>query len=177
MSSVVKNSSLTVPVIAVGVTSLINPQKGEQKTQGGENACLRQLTDATIARCRTRRRRCLITHEQDNSEPRGCSDAPSPGRSAILIWWWFLGLILDRRLARWPLFGMFVVLAALLLWAAAPTPGVFRLRIDYRASHLSTTLLILRFLTPAAWFTLLTSLLVVNVKCVVPSKVTSPLRL
>lgn len=89
---------------------------------------------------------------------------------AILIWWWFLGWILDRRLARWPLFGIFVVLVALLLWAATSTPDVFRLRIDYRASHLSTTLLILRFLTPVAWFILLTSLLLVKARRVVPSK-------
>jgi hypothetical protein len=89
---------------------------------------------------------------------------------AILIWWWFLGSILERRLARWPVFGMFVVLVALLLWAATSTPSVFRLRIDYRASHLSTTLLILRFLTPAAWFTLLTSLLLVKARRVVSCK-------
>jgi hypothetical protein len=88
---------------------------------------------------------------------------------AILIWWWFFGLILKRRLARWPVFGMFVVLVALLLWAATSTPGAFRLRIEYRAFHLSTTLLTLRFLTPAAWFTFI-SLLLVKAGRVVPCK-------
>ncbi len=82
----------------------------------------------------------------------------------ILIWWWFLGLTLDRGLTRWRFFGMFVVLVALLLWTAAAVPGVFRLRLDYQPFHLSTTLLILRFLTPAAWFIALTSLLLVEAK-------------
>jgi len=75
-----------------------------------------------------------------------------------------LGLTLDRGLTRWRFFGMFVVLVALLLWTAAAVPGVFRLRLDYQPFHLSTTLLILRFLTPAAWFIALTSLLLVEAK-------------
>ena len=86
---------------------------------------------------------------------------------AILIWWWFLGLTLDRGLARWPLFGMLVVLVALLLWSAVAVPSVFRFGLDYRAFDLSTALLILRFLTPAVWFIALTSLLLVRAKRVV----------
>jgi hypothetical protein len=44
--SVVKNFSLTVPVIAVGVTSNIarfDPDKGEQMAQAYDIACFRQL--------------------------------------------------------------------------------------------------------------------------------------
>jgi hypothetical protein len=88
---------------------------------------------------------------------------------AILIWWSFLGLTLDRGLARWSSFGMFVVLFALILWGATTIPGIFRLRLDYRAFHVSTTLLILRLLTPAAWFIALTSLLCVGKRRVVPA--------
>ncbi len=81
-----------------------------------------------------------------------------------LIWWWFLGLTLDRGLTRWSLFGMLVVLVALLLWAAATVPAVYRIRFDDRTFHLSTRLLILRFATPAAWFIALTSLLLMRAK-------------
>jgi hypothetical protein len=81
---------------------------------------------------------------------------------AILMWWWFLGLTLDRGLTRWPFFAMFIVLVMLLLWAATAIPGIFRLRLDCRVFHLSTTLLILRFTTPAAWFIALTYLLFVE---------------
>ena len=88
---------------------------------------------------------------------------------AILTWWWFLGLTLDRGLDRWSFFGMFVVLVALLLWAATTIPGICRLPLDYRAFHVSTTLIILRFLTPAAWFIVLTFLLCVEPKRVVPA--------
>lgn len=70
---------------------------------------------------------------------------------AILIWWWFLGLVLDRGLGRWPFLGMFVVLSALLLWAATAIPGIFRLRLDDQVFYLSTTLMIARLLTPVAW--------------------------
>lgn len=83
---------------------------------------------------------------------------------AILIWWSFLGFALDRGSARWPVLGMFVVLAALLLWAAVATPSVFRLRLSYQAFGLSTTLVILRVLTPAAWFTALTGLTLMQAK-------------
>lgn len=88
---------------------------------------------------------------------------------AILTWWWFLGLTLDRGLARWSFFGMFVVLVTLLLWGATTTPGLFRLQLAYGAFPVSTTLLILRFLTPAAWFIALTSLLCVGKRRVVPA--------
>ena len=77
---------------------------------------------------------------------------------AILIWWWFLGFTLDRGLGRWPFLAMVVVLVALLLWSATAIPGVFRLRLDDQ-SLLSATLLIVRFLTPVAWFIALTPLL------------------
>ena len=83
---------------------------------------------------------------------------------AILIWWCFLGFTLDRGLARWSLFGMSVVLVALLLWTAAVIPSIFRLRLDYRAFNLSTTLLILRLMTPVAWFIVLTSLSLARAK-------------
>lgn len=89
---------------------------------------------------------------------------------AILAWWWFLGLTLDRGLTRWSFLGMFVVLVTLLLWAATAIPGIFRLRLDYRPFHVSTSLLILRFLTPAVWFIVLTSLLCVKGKRVVPTR-------
>jgi hypothetical protein len=78
---------------------------------------------------------------------------------AILTWWWFLGLTLDRGLTRWSFFGVVAVIVALLLWGATTIPGMFRLRLDYRAVNVSTTLLILRFLTPVAWFTALMYLL------------------
>jgi hypothetical protein len=87
----------------------------------------------------------------------------------ILTWWWFLGLTLDRGLTRWSFLGMFVVLVTLLLWAASAIPGIFRLRLDYRPFHVSTSLLILRFLTPAAWFIALASLLCVGKRRVVPA--------
>ena len=89
----------------------------------------------------------------------------------ILTWWRFLGLSLDRGLTRWSFLGMFVVLVTLLLWAATAIPGIFRLPLDYyRPFHVSTSLLILRFLTPAAWFIALTSLLCVKGKRVVPTR-------
>jgi len=83
---------------------------------------------------------------------------------AILIWWWFWGLTLDRGLARWPLFGMLVVLVPLLLWSAVAVRSVFRLQLDYPVFHLSTALLVLRFLTPALWFVALTCLLLAKVR-------------
>jgi hypothetical protein len=77
---------------------------------------------------------------------------------AILTWWWFVGFTLDRGLTRWSLFAMSVVLVTLLLWSAAVIPAVFRLRPDYSAPDLlSTILLFLRFITPVAWFVFLTS--------------------
>lgn len=77
---------------------------------------------------------------------------------AILIWWWFLGLRLDRGMVGWPLLGMSVVVFALLLWTATALPAVFRLRLD-ELSTVSTTLLVLRFLTPAAWLLVLVCLM------------------
>ena len=82
---------------------------------------------------------------------------------AILVSWFFLGWTLERGLARWSFFVTFVVLVALLFWAAIATPGIFRIRFDYRVD-LSTTLIILRFLTPAAWFVALTWLLYLKAK-------------
>jgi hypothetical protein len=86
---------------------------------------------------------------------------------AFFIWWWFLGLTLDRGLARWALFGMLVVLVALLLWSAVAVRSVFLIRLDYRHFDLFKVLLILRFLTPAVWSIALTSLLVARAKRVV----------
>jgi hypothetical protein len=82
----------------------------------------------------------------------------------ILTWWWFLGLTLDRGLTRWSFFGMSVVLVALLLWAAAAVPSVFRLQLDYRVLRLSTALLVLRFFTPALWLVALACLLLAKAK-------------
>ena len=83
---------------------------------------------------------------------------------AFLIWWWFLGLTLDRGLARWSLFGMLVVVVALLSWSAVAVSSVFRFGLDYRPFDLPTALLILRFLTPTGWFIALTSLLLARAK-------------
>ena len=83
---------------------------------------------------------------------------------AYLIWWWLLGFTLDRGLARWPLFGMLVVLVSLLLWSAVAVRSLFWIGLDYRTFDLSTALLILRFLTPAVWFIALTSLFLARVK-------------
>jgi hypothetical protein len=90
---------------------------------------------------------------------------------AILIWWWFLGLILDRGLARtdarrrWPLFGISVVLAVLFLWAATAISGD-ALRWWFRVGGFdrSGILLMLRFLSPAAWCIALACLLIVKAK-------------
>lgn len=91
---------------------------------------------------------------------------------AILLWWWFLGLQLDRRLmlsesqSRWPMFSFLVVFALLLLWGAehisaeslrwwfryVETPGV------------NTLLEMTRFLTPAAWCVFLALLAVIAAK-------------
>jgi hypothetical protein len=86
---------------------------------------------------------------------------------ASLIWWWFMGLTLDRGLARWPLFGMLVVLVSLLLWSALAVRSVFWMGLDYRSFDLSKALLVLRFLTPAVWFVALTCLLLARAKRVV----------
>jgi hypothetical protein len=85
----------------------------------------------------------------------------------ILIWWWFLGLTLDRGLARWRLFGMIVVFVAMLLWSAVGVRSVLRFSLDCSAFRLSTALLILRFITPAVWIIALTSLLFARGKRVV----------
>jgi len=65
---------------------------------------------------------------------------------------------------------MIAVLIALLLWATTATPGISRLRLDYQPFDVSTPLLILRFLTPAAWFIALTSLLCVKGKRLVSTR-------
>jgi len=88
---------------------------------------------------------------------------------SILIWWWFLGLTLDRGLARWSYFVILVVLVTLLLWSTTTIPAIFRLRLGCRALHVTTILVILRFLTPAAWFVALTSRLCIGRKRVVPA--------
>jgi type IV secretory pathway VirB2 component (pilin) len=86
---------------------------------------------------------------------------------AILIWWWLLGSTLDRGMVGWARFGMLVVALVLLLWSATAVPSIFRLRLDYRAPHVSTALLVLRFLTPAVWLLGLTCLLFCRTKAVV----------
>jgi len=78
---------------------------------------------------------------------------------AILAWWWFLGLTLDVGIVHWRLLGMFGVLLALLLWTTEAIPMMFRLRLDSQPSDTFATLLVLRFLTPAAWLVALTFLL------------------
>ncbi len=83
---------------------------------------------------------------------------------AIVMSWWFLGLTLDRGLTRWSLYAMIAVVIALLLWAASDTPRIFRASFGYRSFDLSTVLLVVRFVTPAAWFVALALLLCVKAK-------------
>jgi len=87
---------------------------------------------------------------------------------AILIWWWLLGLTLDHGYAwtkahwHWPLIAMLGVLVALFLWAAIAADA---LRLWSESGFRpSSTLLILRFLPPAAWLITLVCLLVVAAK-------------
>src|SRR5271156_22426 len=79
---------------------------------------------------------------------------------AIVLWWWFLGLQLDHGLViaksrwRWPVFSFLIVLAVLLLWAATSVSAEsFRWWFRYAEvfSNLSALLMMMRFLTPAAW--------------------------
>jgi hypothetical protein len=88
---------------------------------------------------------------------------------AILIWWWFLGLRLDHGLVRtklrwrWPAFMALVAFATLLLWAAAVVSrDAFSWWFEYgRDSKGESTLLMVRFLSPALWCVALTVLFVV----------------
>jgi hypothetical protein len=78
---------------------------------------------------------------------------------AILVWWWFLGLRLDRGLVitksrwRWPVFSLLVAFAVLLVWAAASIcADSFRWWSQYvDATNLRALLIMTRLLIPAAW--------------------------
>jgi hypothetical protein len=91
---------------------------------------------------------------------------------ATLIWWWFLGLRLDHGLVRtkppwrWPVFMALVTFATLLLWAATVVSrDAFRWWFEYgRDFKGESTLLMVRFLSPALWCVALTVLLVVAAK-------------
>jgi hypothetical protein len=78
----------------------------------------------------------------------------------ILLWWWLLGLQLDRGLViaksrwRWPLFSFLVVCAILLLWAATSVSAEsfhWWFRYAGLSGGLNALLMMTRFLTPAAW--------------------------
>ena len=73
----------------------------------------------------------------------------------ILIWWWFSGLTLDRGMVTWRLLGMVSVLLTMLLWAATAIHSLLLLRL-YPLSF--DVIVLLRFLTPVAWFLALTCL-------------------
>ena len=83
---------------------------------------------------------------------------------AIVMSWWLLGLILDGGLTRWSRYPMCVLVITLLLWTASDTPSIFRDPLDYRPFDTSTALLVLRSVTPAAWFIALASLVCVKAK-------------
>jgi len=91
---------------------------------------------------------------------------------AILIWWWFLGQRLDHGLVttnprwRWPVLVGLITFAVLLLWAAMFVfRDAFRWSFEYgRHFKAESTLLMVRFLSPALWFVVLTGLLVVAAK-------------
>lgn len=96
---------------------------------------------------------------------------------AILIWWWFLGLRLDRGLVttnsrwRWPIFSVLVVFDALLLWAATSiSTQSFRWWFKYAEVFTPLNVLMMtRFLTPAAWCLLIALLGVTAAKRVATS--------
>jgi hypothetical protein len=78
---------------------------------------------------------------------------------ATLVWWWFLGLQLDKELIEskfhrhWLLFAVLVVLAALFLWAAMIAGAdAFRWWFQY-GSRLWTpsSLIMMLKLAPAIW--------------------------
>ena len=92
---------------------------------------------------------------------------------ANLLWWWFLGLRLDRGLVitksrwRWPVFSFLVVLSMLLLWAATSIfVESFRWWLRYAEvfSRLNALLMMARFLSPAAWSVLIALLAVTAAK-------------
>jgi len=96
---------------------------------------------------------------------------------AILLWWWFLGLQLDRGLAitksqwRRPVFSLLVLLAVLLLWAATSiSDESFRWWFRYvEVPGLNALLMMTRFLTPAVWCVLIALLAVTAAKRVATS--------
>lgn len=79
----------------------------------------------------------------------------------IVIWWWFLGSVLDRGMVRWRLVGMLVVGLVLFLWSVTATSSM---RLYYREFHFSTVLTVLRCLTPAGWLLGLTCLMFYRTK-------------
>jgi hypothetical protein len=79
---------------------------------------------------------------------------------AILIWWWFLGLTLDRGIVRWQLLGMLGVLLTLLLWTTTAIRSLFLMGFGTVSPDVLTVLTFLRFLTPAAWLLALSCLLI-----------------
>jgi hypothetical protein len=92
---------------------------------------------------------------------------------AILIWWWLLGLRLDRGLVttnsrwRWPVVSVLVVFAALLLWAATfISAEAFRWWFQYAEGFraVNALLMMTRFLTPAVWCVFLTFLVATAAK-------------
>jgi hypothetical protein len=95
---------------------------------------------------------------------------------AILIWWWFLGTRLDYRWPvtksswRWPIFAFLTPSVALLLWAATVVSyDTFHWWFKYGGFFptVEGALLIMRFLSPAAWCAALALLLAVYAQRVV----------
>jgi hypothetical protein len=95
---------------------------------------------------------------------------------AVLIWWWFVGLRLDRGLRpvsarwRWATFALLTISAVLLFWAAvAVSADAFHWWFKYASffKPIERSLLIVSFISPAVWCTVLALLLVVSAKRVV----------
>jgi hypothetical protein len=95
---------------------------------------------------------------------------------AVLIWWWFVGLRLDRGMRpvgpswRWTVLALSTISAILLLWAAvAVSADAFHWWFKYASffKPIERSLLMVSFLSPAAWCTVLTFLLVVVARRVV----------
>lgn len=85
----------------------------------------------------------------------------------ILIWWWLIGLVIDRgvvrqsRNRRWVLFSTLVVLGlALSFGAIFALLDAFRWLLQYGSypGRAAAILMFLRFLTPAIWLVLLSIL-------------------
>jgi hypothetical protein len=92
---------------------------------------------------------------------------------AVLIWWWLVGLGLDRgRLPvgarwRWVVVALLAISAVLLMWAAvAVSANAFHWWFKYASSFkpIERSLLMVSFLSPAVWCTVLAFLLVVGAK-------------